>query len=117
MRFQLQIASTMSFAITVVFPTHADSNYNIDYYVSHHMPLIERHWKKFGLKSWSVTKFAPGLDGNPPLYAFGSVVSWENEEGMKEAFGSPEAAEIMGDVPNFSNVQPIFLLGQILKAT
>lgn len=106
----------MSTTITVVFPNDLDANYNIEYYISSHMPLIERHWKKFGVKSWSVTKFTPGLDGNQPLYAFGSTVYWDNNARIKEAFESPETAEIMGDVPNFSNKQPIFLLGRIITA-
>ncbi|RAL02820.1 uncharacterized protein BO80DRAFT_463071 [Aspergillus ibericus CBS 121593] len=105
----------MSFTVTVVFPNDADAEYNIDYYTQTHMTLIEKHWSKYGLKGWSVTKYVPGLDGTPPLYAFGSEVFWENEDGAKAAFASPEVAEIMGDVPHFSNKTPIFLLGQTVK--
>jgi uncharacterized protein (TIGR02118 family) len=93
----------MAFSITVVFPNDADAEYDIDYYTKNHMPLIEKHWSKFGLKGWSVTRFVPGLDGSKPLYAFGSEVFWESEEGIKNAFASPETAEIMGDIPRFSN--------------
>jgi hypothetical protein len=40
----------MAFSITVVFPNDADAEYDIDYYTRNHMPLIEKHWSKFGLK-------------------------------------------------------------------
>ncbi|PYI02321.1 hypothetical protein BO78DRAFT_422682 [Aspergillus sclerotiicarbonarius CBS 121057] len=105
----------MSFTVTVVFPNDADAKYDIDYYTKTHMALIEKHWSKYGLKGWSVTKYVPGVDGTPPVYAFGSEAFWESEDGMKSAFGSPEVAEIMADVAHFSNKSPIFLLGQTIK--
>jgi uncharacterized protein (TIGR02118 family) len=105
----------MSYTITVVFPNDLDAKYNIDYYTASHMTLIEKHWSKYGLKGWSATRYLPGLDGADPLYVFGSQVFWESEEAMKKAFESPEVAEIMADVPHFSNKPPIFLIGQTVK--
>lgn len=105
----------MAFTVTVVFPNDAGAKYDIDYYTKTHMTFIEKHWSKYGLQGWSVTKYRPGLDGAPPLYAFGSEVIWESEEGMKSAFGSSEVAETMEDVARFSNKHPIFLIGQTIK--
>lgn len=106
----------MSYTITVLFPNEADAKYDIEYYAAHHMPLIERHWKKYGVQTWSVTSFGPGPDGAQPLYTFGSVVVWESRKGVEKAFESPEVAEIMSDVPNFSNKQPVFLFGSHIEA-
>lgn len=55
------------------------------------------------------------MDGAPPIYAFGSEVFWENEEGMKKAFESPTVVEIMADVSRFSNKPPVFLFGRTIK--
>ncbi|KAJ5988013.1 Dimeric alpha-beta barrel [Penicillium waksmanii] len=63
------------------------------------MPLIERRWKRYGVQSWSC------------LYAFGSIVAWESKEGFQKAFGSPEVAKIVSDVPKFSNKRAVFLFG------
>lgn len=101
--------------ITVVFPNEPDANYDIDYYIRHHMPLIQSLWGKYGVKGWSVTKYGNGIDGSAPLYAFGSVVVWESAAGIETAFAGTEVAHIMGDVPNFSNKQPIFLIGEVVK--
>ncbi|KAF4774338.1 ethyl tert-butyl ether degradation [Colletotrichum scovillei] len=104
----------MTVTITVVFPNDPDAEYDINYYTTKHMPLIQEQWRKYGVTSWSVTKFQPGADGIPPLYAFGSTVTWDSLQQIKAAFAGPEAAGIMGDVPNFSNKQPIFLTGEVL---
>ncbi|KAJ5904831.1 uncharacterized protein N7473_001747 [Penicillium subrubescens] len=85
----------MAYTITAVFPNNADAKYDIDYYARKHMPLIEKRWSQYGLKNYEVF--------------------WENEEGMKKAFESATVAEIMADVPRFSNKPPIFLVGQIIK--
>lgn len=97
--------------ITVLFPNEPDAKYDIEYYVSHHMPLIERRWKRYGVQSWSVTTFNPSANGAISLYAFGSVIAWESKEGFQKAFERPEVAEIMSDVPNFSNKRAVFLFG------
>lgn len=99
----------MACTVTVVFPNDADAKYDIDYYVKNHMTLIEKLWSNYGLKGWSVTKYVPSLDGTPPLYAFGSEVFWENEEGMKKAFESSTVTEIMADISRFSNKPPDLL--------
>ncbi|KAJ9139154.1 hypothetical protein NKR23_g8126 [Pleurostoma richardsiae] len=104
----------MAFTVTVVFPDEPDAKYDIDSYVEHHMPLVQSCWGKYGLQSWSATKFVDGVDGSHPLYAFGSVVVWDTEESIKTAFAGPEVAEIMGDVAAFSNKHAVFLMGEVL---
>ncbi|PWY77748.1 hypothetical protein BO83DRAFT_425211 [Aspergillus eucalypticola CBS 122712] len=105
----------MTYTITVVFPNEPDAKYDINYYTNVHMRLIEKHWIKYGLKSWSVTKFGPSLDGTPPPYAVGSRVHWESKEGMKKASESLEVPEVIGDVVNFSNKPAIFLFGETVQ--
>ncbi|KAJ0326318.1 hypothetical protein COL5a_007146 [Colletotrichum fioriniae] len=78
----------MTVTITVVFPNDPDAEYDINYYTTKHMPLIQERWRKYGVTSCF--------------------------QQIKAAFAGPEAGGIMGDVPNFSNKQPIFLTGEVL---
>lgn len=101
--------------VTVLFPNDINAEYDIDYYTNTHMTQIEKLWTRFSLRGWSVTKFIPDLDGSAPLYAFGSEILWESEEGMRSAFASPEAAKLMRDIARFSNRSSIFIIGQNTK--
>lgn len=103
----------MPASITVLFPNEADAKYDINYYKTHHMPLIEKLWGHFGVTSWSVTTFTPGPDGSDPTFVFGSVVNWASAEAIKTAFADESVQQIMQDVPNFSNKQPTFLFGDV----
>ncbi|RAL00169.1 uncharacterized protein BO80DRAFT_425955 [Aspergillus ibericus CBS 121593] len=107
----------MAYTLTVLYPNETDAKYNLDYYISNHMPLVERHWKKYGIQSWSVTRYNPAVDGTRPLYTIGCIIAWESEESIQEAFKGPEAAEVLSDVSNFSNKQPIFLIGKGVAKT
>ncbi|KAM3538655.1 hypothetical protein ARSEF1564_008441 [Beauveria bassiana] len=105
----------MAVTVTVVFPNEPEATYDIEYYTKHHMPLVQSLWGKYGVQSWSATKFLDGPDGSKPLYAFGSIVTWDAYDSIKNAFAGPEVGEVMGDVANFSNKSPIFLYGEVIQ--
>lgn len=103
----------MAASVTVLFPNEADAKYDINYYITHHMPLMEKLWGHLGVKSWSVTTFTPGPDGSAPAFVFGSNVIWSSTEAIKTAFADKSMQQIMEDVPKFSNKQPTFLFGDV----
>lgn len=104
----------MPATLTALFPSDPDATYDMDYYVKHHMPLVQRTIGKHGMSSWTATRFGPGVDGSEPRYTFGSVAYWDSLASIKAAFAAPEVTEVMGDVANFSNKQPVFLIGETL---
>lgn len=107
----------MAASVTVLYPNEADAKYDIDYYKTQHMPLMEKLWGKFGIKSWSVTTFTPGPDGSAPAFAFGAVSYWSSAEAIKTALTHESAQQIMEDIVNFSNKKPTFLFGDVSAST
>lgn len=51
----------MVFLVTVMYP---QGDFNLDYYLKTHMPLVENAWKSKGLKNWQVQKIGPQADGS-----------------------------------------------------
>jgi uncharacterized protein (TIGR02118 family) len=49
-------------------------------------------------------------------YSVGCVLEFESLEVFKKAAGAPEAAEIFGDIVNFSDEKPVIITGEV-KAT
>lgn len=103
----------MAASVTVLYPNEPDAKYDIEYYKTHHMSLMEKNIGKYGLVSWSVTTFTPGPDGSAPPYVFGSTVIWSSAAAMKAAFADESAQQVMQDVANFSNKHPTFLFGDV----
>ncbi|KAI5371002.1 putative EthD domain-containing protein [Septoria linicola] len=92
--------------VTVVYPQGA--KFNMDYYKSTHMPLVQAKWGKYGLKSWKVIKFA-----DDAAYTVQATLEFENIKAFQDAASSPEAKEVLGDVPNFSDKDPVILAGEV----
>ncbi|KAI5460683.1 hypothetical protein BGZ63DRAFT_387621 [Mariannaea sp. PMI_226] len=101
----------MSGFTTVVYPKlEGDAYFNLEYYISHHMPLVVEKWGPYGLKSWEVLKFSPGED---QLYHSGVVFEWDNVEAAKAAISAAESKLVFDDVPNFTNMKPILMNASI----
>lgn len=96
----------MGYTQIVAYPRRDTSTFDETYYNTSHMPLVEKHWKSFGLTSWKVVKFASDAP-----YSHAALLEWDSAESFQEALKQESTAEIMGDVVKFSNEQPIMLSG------
>ena len=105
----------MPIEVTVLYPNDEDATFNVDYYLSTHMPLVSDNWKDHGLRGWRVLQFQPGADGTKPAYSIQATLMFDGPEDLQKALSSPEASNVFGDVPNFSNKSPVFLAGPVLK--
>ncbi|THV64381.1 hypothetical protein D6D28_09952 [Aureobasidium pullulans] len=88
------------------------TNFNMDYYLSTHMPLAYKSWSDFGLKGWSVVEFGPDSD-----YCVQAILEWDSEESSKKALASEAAGVVMADVKNFSDKAPTFLSGKVVGSS
>jgi uncharacterized protein (TIGR02118 family) len=96
--------------VVVVYPRNKDSKFDKEYYLSTHMPLVAKHWKKHGLKSYAVTE----LNADGP-YSYSVVMEFESYEGFGAAGADPNTKEVMDDVDNFSNEKPIIVHGNVIS--
>lgn len=102
----------------------------MDYYLSTHMPLVQKNWSPYGLKSWKVchahisiahTLPRPLADKAKVLkfdedspYLVQATLEWGRMDDFKKAAGSDSAKTVMGDVKNFANTSPKLMSGEIV---
>ena len=91
---------------TVLYPKGTE--FNMDYYMSSHMPMVEKKWSQYGLKSWKVIDF-----GKDAEYCVQATLEFGSVEDFQNAGGSEEAKEVMGDVKNFSDKSPLIIHGKV----
>ena len=98
--------------VSVMYPNGKDSKFDIAYYCDKHMPMVKQ---KMGaaLKSMAVEQgIAGGEPGAPPTYlAFGHMY-FDTVEAFQAAF-APHAAEIMGDIPNYTNTKAVLQISEV----
>ncbi|KAF2964863.1 hypothetical protein GQX73_g8692 [Xylaria multiplex] len=96
----------MTYVISVVYPT--GSKFDKEYYLTKHMPLVQKLWGPAGLKSWRVVQYTnPGAP-----YAIQAWLEWESAEHAGAGTKSTDGATIFADVPNFSEVAAQVLTGE-----
>ncbi|OCK75141.1 hypothetical protein K432DRAFT_337918 [Lepidopterella palustris CBS 459.81] len=76
--------------------------FDLSYYLSTHMPLVEAAWKPYGMQSWHVVK----CDAASP-YAVHAFMYWASADAFESAFAGPETKAVMEDVQNFSSEMPV----------
>jgi uncharacterized protein (TIGR02118 family) len=95
--------------VTVLYPSSLHQSFDMSYYLSTHMPLVEKSWGQYGLQSWKIVQ----LPAEAP-YSVQAILEFDSAEGFQRAQSSEEAKVVMGDVPNFAKEGPVFLAGGVV---
>jgi uncharacterized protein (TIGR02118 family) len=98
--------------VSVLYPNNEGSKFDMNYYCSKHMPMVQQ---KLGAACKRV-EIDQGLGGptpgSRPAYSAMCHLYFDSVPAFQAAFG-PHTNEIMGDIPNYTNVQPIVQLSEL----
>lgn len=98
--------------VGVFYPSTAGSRFDMKYYLEKHIPMVRQ---KIGpaLKGVTVEQgLAGGAPGVPIAYSVICHLSFDSVDSFQSAFG-PNAPEIMGDVPNYTDIQPMVQISEV----
>lgn len=98
-----------AFIVVVIYPRTQTSSFNLDHYLSSHVPLTKKIWGPYGL----VFRSTSDLDADSG-YHISAVLEWETKDGFDKAQKDPRSAEIYDDVKSgsFTDSAPVFLMGK-----
>ena len=103
----------MATTITVLYENVDDATFDLDYYMAKHMPLVEEKFKPFGIKGWRVLKAVGTPVGGKPLYSVIANLEFDAADQFRAAVAA-EGGMVFGDVPNFSNKDPVVVIGDLV---
>jgi uncharacterized protein (TIGR02118 family) len=101
--------------LSVFYPKTATSRFDMNYYVTSHIPLVRRLLGRACVNAVVEEGLAGGEPGAPPAYAAIGVLSFESIESMQQAM-TAHGTEIRADVPNYTNVVPIVQVSEVKLA-
>ena len=101
--------------VTVLFPKTNDSNFDMEYYLSKHVPMTTAKLQSLGIPVEAQVDETLGSipPGEPATYAAIGYLLFEKMEDLQKGLAA-HGAEIMADIPNFTNVQPEIQIGNIV---
>ena len=98
--------------VSVLYPDTAGCKFDMNYYLNHHMPMVQQ---KLGpaCKRMAVEEgIAGGAPGAPATYVAMGHLYFDSPDAFQTAF-APHAQAIMADIPNYTNSQPTIQIGEV----
>lgn len=99
--------------ITVMYPAGAETKFDLDYYLSKHIPLLKERWTPLGLSHVQVVKGIGKPDGSAPDYQMMALLTFGSLDDFKAA-GKAHGREIFADIANFTDAQATVQINDIL---
>ena len=101
--------------VTVAYPNEEGKKFDMDYYVNKHIPMLACLLTPGGLIRGEVEKGISGTDPNsPPMYVAVACLYFSAVEEVHAVF-STHGRAIMGDIPNYTDIKPQFLIGETVE--
>jgi uncharacterized protein (TIGR02118 family) len=99
--------------VSVLYPHRAGAKFDMDYYCDSHMPLVERKLRP-ALRGIAVDKgLAGGTPGSAPEYVAAGHLLFDSVSAFENAF-APNADAILGDIPNYTDIEPVIQISEIM---
>jgi uncharacterized protein (TIGR02118 family) len=91
--------------LTIVYPNSEGVKWDVDYYRTHHMPLIMKLYGEKAIKRFELRKGEKNMAGAKPDY-IGTVNIYIADPKAFEDAGKQHGQTLRDDVPHFSSVMP-----------
>ncbi|MDW3648922.1 MAG: EthD family reductase [Bacteroidia bacterium] len=100
--------------VSILYPNEEGKTFDMDYYSQKHMPMVADLLGE-SLKKLKIDKGIGGRTPDEPIPYFAiGYLYFDKLSEYQEAFG-PVAGQITGDIPNYTNVQPIVQISEVLE--
>ena len=95
-----------------MYPGGAGNRFDMTYYLNNHMPMV-RQTLGSAVRGVSVEQGLAGAEPeSAPAYLAMGHLLFDSVEAFQECF-APHAQAILGDIPNYTNIQPTIQISEV----
>ena len=105
-----QTATGPSVSLNVLYPAHAGSKFNLDYYRATHIPLAMKVMKADSVKLIEGVTTPAG----PPPFAMIAHFTFSSLAKLQTAAGDPAMADVRADIAKFTDIKPVIMIGHTI---
>ena len=99
--------------VSVMYANNPGARFDHAYYRDKHMPLVKARMGEH-CRYYTIDKgLAGGAPGTPPTYVCMAHLFCDSVEAFQAGFG-PHTDEIMGDIPNYTDIAPLIQMSEIV---
>lgn len=97
---------------SILYPGGEGKKFNMDYYLNKHVPMVTGLLGD-SIKGATIEKGIGGAMNSPaPFVAMGNIY-FNSLQDFNDSFG-PNADKIMGDIPNYTDIEPVIQISEVL---
>jgi uncharacterized protein (TIGR02118 family) len=98
--------------VSVIYPHAAGKHFDYAYYEQKHRPLVLDRLASWGIERYEILKGLSGLGpGSEPMLACVGNIYFKTVDQVQQAMAA-HGAELLADVPNFTDIQPHFQISE-----
>lgn len=97
--------------VSALYPNGNDARFDHDYYHETHRELVNARWSRW-LRGIEMDRGVAGAGGTAAPFIGGGHLYFDSLEDFQAAFDA-HGEEILGDIPNFTNTQPVLQISSI----
>ncbi len=101
--------------VHILYPNAPGVRFDMAYYVDKHMPMVKARIGEACTGFTVDAGLAGGAPGQPALYVAIGALLCTSVEAFTAGFG-PHAAEVMADIPNYTDARPVLQISQVTVA-
>jgi uncharacterized protein (TIGR02118 family) len=98
--------------VSVLYANEDGKKFDMDYYCNSHIPMVMEKLGTSCLRAEVDQGLAGGAPDAPAAFVAMGHLYFDSVEAFQGAFG-PHAEAIMGDVPNYTDIQPDIQISEI----
>ena len=98
--------------VSVFYPNSEGKKFDMDYYCSKHIPMVQQLLGTSCKRAAVEQGLAGAVPGSKPTYIAMGHLYFDSVEAFQASFG-PHAKAIMGDMPNYTDIQPTLQVSEV----
>ncbi len=102
----------MTLSLQVLYPVSEGSTFDFDYYTNTHFGIVGEHMGPH-VADMVITKGLAGGPDVPAGYHAVATITFADQSKLDAALAA--AGPALEDIPNFTNVQPQMLIGEVIS--
>lgn len=100
--------------VTLLYPNSEGKTFDMDYYANKHMPMVADLLGD-SMNSFKIDKGMAGRTPDEPVpYLAIGYLYFDKLSDYENSFG-PNAEKIIGDIPNYTNIQPVLQISEVIQ--
>lgn len=98
--------------LSVMYPNTPGKKFDHDYYANNHMPMVLGRLKDLGMTRYEIDRgVSAGAPGSAPAFVCIGRCYFETPGALDQSM-SQHGAQIMADIPNYTDIQPSLQVGE-----